>query len=513
MGIKQELNGTFDKYSVNLYKAGSTDYEVKARIIGEIGYIKEVLASERRKKYVIDGKVYGGFWKLQDKLVEANKSVNEVRSYIAESGYIPDKEDVAVLKDIKNALKNNDYLQRIKGRKGIKTTLRDLNSHIDNYVATYSKIKVDNFGSAAKYAHKTNLEHKSETVVTNKKDNKRGLEGTINKITTFATVAIVTASLIGGCIGYYARDKSAKDEIAKLKNQKQIVSIVKDKQTSEQAKVESMIITAKQTLEDKLVEAKAESKKTEDKEIWGNGGYNKKDRKWTQIKDVPEYTPEKLAKREKYREIYSKFRNKSKEQFKSVTNWLGHSLWGAAKLPVDACGTVYTTATIPFREHGFKDTWQSLKNVSGDAWDVGEGVNKAASGVTLGTLNGVAGSTPLGILDKGVDAVDWTIWNTYDALPFGDYDGKIKYELIRIDRWGEKDGFLCTTFNKEHPENVIKTPISLASDYFLGKWIFGWIKDKWLGGGKDGSAPWSRAGRSGGAGGGIPGRSGGAGGP
>jgi len=506
MGIKRELNTIVDKYSVNPYKAGSADYEAKARVIGEIGYIKEVLASERRKKYVINEKVYGGFWKLQDKLTEANKSVNEVRSYIAKSGYIPDKEDVEALKNIKNALKNNDYLQKIKRKRGINAVLKGLNSNIDNYAETYSKIKENNLGNSAVYNHKDNLEHRSEGVSTISKDKKRGLEGAINKIATFATVAIVAASLIGGCIGYYARDKSAKDEIAKLKNQKQIEYVVKDKQTSEQAKVESMIITAKPTLEDKLVEAKAESKKTEDKEILGNGGYIQKD-------NIPEFTPEKLAKREKYRVIYSKLRNKSKEQFKSVTNWLGHSLWGAAKLPVDACGTVYTTATIPFREHGFKDTWQSFKNVGGDAWDVGEGVNKAASGVTLGTLNGVAGSTPLGILDKGVDAVDWTIWNTYDALPFGDYDGKIKYELIRIDRWGKKDGFLCTTFNKEHPENVIKTPISLASDYFLGKWIFGWINDKWFGGGKDGSAPWSRAGRSGGAGGGIPGRSGGAGGP
>ncbi len=506
MGIKRELNTIVDKYSVNPYKSGSTDYEAKARVIGEIGYIKEVLASERRKKYVIGEKVYGGFWKWIDKLPEAVKSVSELKSYIAESGYVPDKEDIGALTDIGNALKNNAYLQKIKRKRGIKTALRDLNSHIDNYVATYSKIGVDNLGSATKYAHKDNLEHKSETVATDKKDNKKGLEGAINKIATFATAAIVAASLIGGCVGYYIRDRSAKDEIAKSKSQTQIVYIEKDKQTSEQEKVESIITTAKPTLEEKVIEAKAESKKTQDKEILGNGGYIQKD-------NIPEFTPEKLAKREKYRAIYSKFRNKSKEQFKSVPQWIGHSLWGAAKLPIDACGTVYTTATIPFREHGFKDTWQSLKNVGGDAWDVGEGVNKAASGVTLGTVNGVAGSTPVGILDKGVDAADWTIWNTYDALPFGDYDGKIKYELIRIDRWGKKDGFLCTTFNKEHPENVIKTPISLVSDYFLGKWIFGWINDKWFGGGKDGSAPWSRAGRSGGAGGGIPGRSGGAGSP
>jgi len=75
-------------------------------------------------------------------------------------------------------------------------------------------------------------------------------------------------------------------------------------------------------------------------------------------------------------------------------------------------------------------------------------------------------------MDKGVDALDWTVWNAYDALPFGDYDGKIKYELIRVDRWGKKDGFFGTTFNKEHPENVVKTPISLVADYYLFDLIF-----------------------------------------
>jgi len=69
-----------------------------------------------------------------------------------------------------------------------------------------------------------------------------------------------------------------------------------------------------------------------------------------------------------------------------VPKWIGHSLWGLGKSPVDALGLVYTVGTTPFREHPFKDTWQSVKNIGGDAWDMGEGVNKAASGLTLGVV-------------------------------------------------------------------------------------------------------------------------------
>lgn len=347
------------------------------------------------------------------------------------------------------------------------------------------------------------------------KNKKKGLEEAINKISNFATVCIVGAAVISGCIGYHARDS----EIEKLKSQKSHMIIMTDLSSKEldqryegyskQEKQGQIPILDLRHTEDKKenIMAKAESKKEEIKVAENKGvfpqGYCYK-------KEIPEFTPEKLAKREKYRKIYSDYRKKAGDELTSVPKWIGHSLLGIVKMPFDAVKTVYNTVTIPFQKHGFKETWKSLKNTARDAWDVGEGINKSTSGLTLGTIDGLAGTTPIGVLDKEINALDWTVWNTYDALPFGDYDGKIKYELLRIDRWAEKDGFWCTTFNKKHPENVIKTPISLVSDYFLFKLLFDSMH---FGGGAESSeaSVISEPGRSGGAAAGIIGRSGGAG--
>lgn len=130
-------------------------------------------------------------------------------------------------------------------------------------------------------------EIKEGAALHNYKPNRYGrLSGKFVKtIATIATAGLVIWGAIG--MGYNIRDKSAKDEIAKLKSQKQIVYVVVDKHPFEQEKVESNI-ASKSNLEDKLVEAEAESKKTEDKEIWGNRGYNKRDGKWTQEKEISE---------------------------------------------------------------------------------------------------------------------------------------------------------------------------------------------------------------------------------
>ena len=470
MGIKRELNTIVDKHSVNPYKIGTIEYETKWRVIGEVGYTKEVLASERRKKYVIDGKVYGGFWKWIDKLPEANKSFKGLRSYIAESGYVPDKEDIEAAKGIKNALKNNRYLQRIKQRKEIKKALSDLNSNINNYIETYSKIKENNPGNSL-LNNKDNLEHKTEGVAASQNAKRGGLE----KVAIFATTALLTASLIGGCVGYYILDRSAKDEIAKLKSQKQIVYVEKDKQTSEQKKVESVITTAKPSLEEKLVEAKAESKKTEDKEIWGNRGNN-------YHKDIPEYSPERLKKKQERDKRHAPITARVKRNL----NQLGDGVWKVVSSPFKFA---YNVLTIHTKE--------AAKNVIdmpiGAIETVGGGLG-AANGIGEGITRGLAYT----ITEN--DSLDNGLGHLFDASIGGDFNKDFHSDFVKFWEWGQRYGFLSDIEN--HP---YKSSIAIIEDAFLI-----WLSSNAGHGGKGGGAEIS-PGRSGGAGGGIPGRGGGAG--
>lgn len=257
----------------------------------------------------------------------------------------------------------------------------------------------------------------------------------VKTIATVATIGLVIVGAMG--IGYNIRDKSAKDEIAKAKNQTQIVYVEKDKQTSEQEKVESPIISVKPTLEEKVVEAKAESKKTEDKEIWGNAGSNYR-------KDIPEYSPERLKKKLERDKRHAPITAKVKRNL----NQVGDGVWKVVSSPLKFA---YNVLTMHPKE--------AAKNVV----DMPIGAIETIGG-GLGTINGIGEGITRGAAYTitNNDSFDNGLGHFWDASIGGNFNKDFHSDFIKFWEWGQKYGFLSDIKN-----NPCKSSIAIMEDALL----------------------------------------------
>ncbi len=328
------------------------------------------------------------------------------------------------------------------------------------------------------YSKKKSVEHIIADDVKNSPENplnahhqnkNKGILGSVNGYIQKKVLPLVLAAAIGVGVGVYG-GYNLKANMQKPARTEQAYVAQTDVKSQEPAKKEA-------TLEQRIVEARAESKE-QNKEILGNGGYNYKDTRWTQQKDTPGYSPERLRKKQERDKRFAPITARAKRNLDKT----GDGLWRIISSPFKF---LYNLGT------------GKVGNAAKNVVDIPIGALETVSGAT-GTVNSIGEAlirppiyavTGSNMLDRGAE-------NLFDASIGGDSYMDLHADAIQIWNWGKPDGFF-----DDLGKRPVKSTISIAEDALL-IWLLSSV------GGDDGGS-----GVGGGVAGGAPGRGGGPGGP
>ncbi len=332
------------------------------------------------------------------------------------------------------------------------------------------KRKLESCVGMAKVVLQNELTPYPATIKTNEPERsnsaKNAQEALINKKgkNTLLNIALIAALGISCFLGGYLTKGNYEREYNQ--NNKRIEQRVQE--TRKDSKYSLQDVVAPTPAQPTTI-AKAESKK-QDKEIWGNAGYN-------YTNDKPEYSPERLKKKQERDKRHAPITARVKRNL----NQAGDGIWKVVSSPFKFAYNVLTL-----------NPTEATKNVV----DMPIGALETVGG-GLGTVNGIGEGITRGAMYTITenDTIDNGLGHFWDASIGGDFNKDFHADFVKFWEWGQKYGFLSDIKN-----NPCKSSIAIVEDALL---IWGLSN----GGGGDNGAG------GGAVGGGAPGRGGGPGGP
>lgn len=210
MGIKQGLNEAFNGYVSSLNsKENFTKYD--SYLLDKVGYLKQVLSGERRKKE------QGCFWTWESRVKEAQRVLHNIYKYSL------NEEEVDVLNGMFDFTFRNKYFVKKFETVGNDSDLciisRNIASTIENYFDIYSRIR-NSKNIQREASHKDNL----ETIAVGEKE--RNLAGIGRGKTRVATVALLAAMGLSLFTGYSLANYASKKIIRE--KEKRIEQLVQE---------------------------------------------------------------------------------------------------------------------------------------------------------------------------------------------------------------------------------------------------------------------------------------------
>lgn len=441
MKYKESMGEIFRNYASSNPKKNQIDYEVQS----EIGYLKQVLTGERRKKQD------GGFWTWDSRIKEANRAFNCLNKNVLAIS------EVGVIEEMFDTAFKNKYFARKFENAGRDSDLciisKNIASTIENYFGIYLSIK-DNYTPV--------VQRESLETITTKEEKSLVGAGARTRLATVALLATLGLGILTGIgvKGYADRkiiqEKESRIEQLVQERRKPDMAIVTDLPSEELDKrYEKYAAGGKKILDLRYYVPEEESK--DSIEYYTNKGQNKGNfgkgfmYSTNKMQIPPEnkkYTPEKKAELNKrFSNIDEKVRKEQKRFEQGIHE-------------------------VVSLKHPFKGLWKTFTGFGGQ-------------------LNGVArGFTrPIIYFFTRNDKIDRAIDNFADASYFGDSYNELHSKILKP---GE---FISRV--KKHP---IKSTISIGEDIWLGK-LLHWHGDEGSSVGSSITSILGRGmGRSGGAG-------------
>ena len=437
MKYRESMGKIFRNYASSNLNKNQIDYEVQS----EIGYLKQVLTGERRKKQD------GCLWTWDSRIKEANRVLNHLSRYVlvkSEGGVIGEMFDTA--------FKNKYFAKKVENAgkdSSLYTTSMNISSTIENYFNIYSSIK-DNHLPAVQ---RENLE-----TITTKEEKSLVGAGARTRLATVALLAalgfgiLTGAAVKGGYDNRIIKERESRIEQLVQEKEKPNMAIVTDLPSQELDKrYEKYVKSGKKILDLRYYVPEEESK--DSIEYYTNKGQNKGNfvrgfmYSTSKMQIPPEYSEKDLKERERLQKKWANIGDKVKRDTKKIGDGL-HDLV-TFKHPIGG----------------------PLRAVSG------------FGGILNASVRGVV--RPITYFFTRSDTVDRAIDDFADASYFGDSYSELHGNIFGLNFQKTRD------FVKKHP---IKSAISIAEDIlpFL-------IKGGYGGDSGGGSVP-GIPGRSGGAG-------------